>query len=200
MMRRYGAMARLALALLALQGCTILRQPAPPAPGDAAWSARRAELGALEHWVMQARVASGLFSGSGNLRWQQSGENFDIRVSGPLGAGGFHARGHLGAVEIRTARDSIVTTEPEAFLEQNIGWSMPLERLRYWAVGVPYPPTPAAVRYDAAGRLQTLEQDGWKLEYSEYGFFQRYELPRRFTLDNGDRRFRVVVDDWAGMA
>lgn len=200
MMRRCGAAVRLALALLIfLPGCALLRPTPPAAPGEAAWTTRRAELSALDHWVMQARVASGLFSGSGNLRWQQAGEKFDIRVSGPLGASGFQARGHLGAVEIRTAKESIVTADPEGFLDQSVGWSMPLGRLRYWAVGVPYPPTPAALRYDSAGRLQSLEQDGWKLEYSEYGFFQHYELPRRFTLDNGDKRFKVIVDDWSGL-
>jgi len=168
---------------------------------QSAWEARRAELTALDHWLMQARVASGrLIGGSGNLRWRQSGERFDLRVAGPLGASGFQASGHLGEVEIRTRDGSIVTHDPETWLEEKIGWSVPLQQLRYWAIGIPYPSSPAKLHYDAQGRLESLEQDGWLLHYSEYGFFQQHELPRRFTLENGDRHFRVIVDDWTGMS
>lgn len=185
---------------LGLGGCAALRPAAtttPSTPAEQAWIQRRAELTALDHWLLQARIASGRIGWSGSLHWRQQAEHFDIRVSGPLGTGGFQARGHLGEVEIRTTRETLVTRQPEVLLQEKIGWSLPLEQLRYWAVGVPSPSTPAVVQYDTAGRLSTLSQDGWLLEYTEYGRYQGYELPRRFTLDNGDTHFRVVVDDWS---
>lgn len=171
--------------------------PASTTAAETAWLARRAELTALDRWLLQARIATSRVGWSGNLRWRQELEQFDIRVAGPLGAGGFHASGHAGRVEIRTSDESLVTQEPEALLQEKLGWSLPLRQLRYWAVGVPYPDSPAIVRFDAVGRLQAMEQDGWRLEYSEYGFYQHHELPRRFSLDNGDTTFRVVVDDWS---
>jgi outer membrane lipoprotein LolB len=192
---RPGAALLLAL-VLPLAGCAIAPAPATSASAQA-WAQRRDEMSRLEHWLLQARIASGRIGWSGNLHWRQSAGHFDIRVSGPLGSGAVQARGHLGEVEIRTARETVVTREPEALLQQSLGWSLPLERLRYWALGLPYPDTPATVIYDSAGRLQLLEQDGWRLEYAEYGFYQHYELPRRFTLDNGDDHFRVVVDAWS---
>jgi outer membrane lipoprotein LolB len=180
-----------------LGGCALIGTAPVGSPSEKAWSARRAELSRLDRWLLQARVASGHVGWSGNMRWRQEAGNFEIRVSGPLGAGAFQARGTAERVEIRTAKETVVTEDPETLLQEKAGWGMPLRQLRYWAVGVPYPATPAVVRYDAAGRLQSLEQDGWRLEYTEYGVFQRYELPRRFTLDSGDMHFRVVVDDWS---
>jgi outer membrane lipoprotein LolB len=181
---------------LGLVGCAQLT-PRDRQPSEQAWLARRAELTRLDHFLLEARIASGRVGWSGNLRWRQTAEEFDIRIAGPLGAGAVQARGHLGEVEIRTARETLVTQEPEALLQEALGWSLPLQRLRYWATGVPYPDTPAVIQVDAAGRLLSLEQDGWRLEYTEYGFYQHYELPRRFSLEDGDNRFRIVVDGWS---
>jgi outer membrane lipoprotein LolB len=192
---RAAALLWLALAL-GLGGCALMTPPGGR-PSEEAWVARRAELARLDHWLLQARIASGRIGWSGNLHWRQDAGHFDIRISGPLGSGTVQARGHLGEVEIRTARETVVTQEPEVLLREALGWSLPLQHLRYWAVGVPSPDTPAVVRLDAAGRLQSLEQAGWRLEYTEYGFYQHYELPRRFILEDADNYFRVVVDGWS---
>lgn len=195
MIRLWG-LALLALAL-GLSACASLYRPSPGHLAEQAWSLRRAELVALDHWLLQARIASGRVGLSGNLRWQQRAGDFDIRVSGPLGSGGLQARGHLGEVEIRTARETLVTYEPERLLQEKLGWSLPLTHMRYWAVGAPYPGTPAQVEYDAGGRLTRLQQDGWVIEYGEYTRHERHDLPRRLTLDNGDAHFRLVVDAWS---
>jgi outer membrane lipoprotein LolB len=196
--RAGAALLWLSLAL-AQGGCAMLGTSGTGSSGPSAqaWSARHAELSRLDHWLMQARIASGRMGWSGNLHWRQDADHFDIRVSGPLGSGSFQARGHLGEVEIRTAQESLITQNPEALLREKMGWSLPLAQLRYWSIGLPYPTTPAAVRYDALGRLQSLEQDGWRLEYTEYGFYQHYELPRRFTLEDADNYFRVFIDAWS---
>jgi outer membrane lipoprotein LolB len=180
-----------------MAGCALVSTP-PRSPSESAWDSRRAELMALERWLLQARIASGRVGMSGSLRWRQDAEHFDIRVSGPLGTGGFQAQGQPGQVEIRTVRETLVTQDPEALLQEKTGWSLPLQQLRYWALGIPYPATPSEVSYDAGGRLQSLQQDGWLLEYTEYGQYEYYQLPRRFTLKKGDMHFRVVVDDWSG--
>jgi outer membrane lipoprotein LolB len=196
-MTRYAGAALLWLSLASvLVGCAHFSKPVIQAP-DAAWDSRRLEITQLEHWLLQARVASGRVGWSGNMRWRQDADEFDIRVSGPLGTSGFMARGNADRVEIRTAKETVVTEDPQALLQEKAGWGMPFHQLRYWAVGVPYPHSPALVQIDANGRLLKLEQDGWRLEYSEYRQYQQYELPRRFSLENSDMYFRVIVDDWS---
>lgn len=180
---------------LALGACAPMTHREPPS--EQAWLARRAELTQLDHFLLQARIASGRVGWSGHLHWRQTEEYFDIRISGPLGAGAVQARGHLGEVTIRTPKETLVTQDPDAVLQETLGWSLPLQHLRYWAIGVPFPDTPAIVRFDAQGRLLAMEQDGWRLEYSEYGLYQHYELPRRFSIEDDENRFRVVVDGWS---
>ncbi|MGH8453077.1 MAG: lipoprotein insertase outer membrane protein LolB, partial [Nevskiales bacterium] len=122
MISRIGA-ALLWLSLASgLAGCALMGTPRSN-PSESAWTNRRAELTALDRWLLQARIASGRIGMSGNLRWRQDAEHFDIRVSGPLGASGFQAQGHPGQVEIRTTRETVVTQNPEALLQEKIGWS-----------------------------------------------------------------------------
>jgi outer membrane lipoprotein LolB len=185
----------LLLLILSSPGCAAFTRAV--SPGRAAWDEHRASLEQLDRWSLQARVASGLVGWSGNMHWRQDAEKFDIRVSGPLGAGAFQARGTLDRVEIRTAKETIVTHEPEALIEKTLGWHFPIKHLRYWALGLPEPGLPSELKFDRAGRLQQLTQDGWVLEYSDYAQFGERELPRRFTLESGAHRIRVVVDGWS---
>src|SRR5689334_14016233 len=107
MIRRPGVLLAIPFAVLVLGGCALMGSSF--GSGEQAWNTRRASLQALDHWTLQARVASGRVLGwSGNMRWRQEAGNFDIRVAGPLGVGGFQTRGSLdGEVQIRTSRETI---------------------------------------------------------------------------------------------
>ena len=190
------------LGLGVLGGCAIIRQAPPTEPGvvDAvAWQTRQAELADLGTWSLQGRVATGKLLGwTGNLSWRQQGPHFDVRLSGPLGAGGMRADGALPRVRVRTRNRNIVTDQPDALVRQTLGFSFPLQPLRYWAKGVPAPGDYQRIAVSATGRLQSLRQDGWRVSYLDYTqpSAQAPALPRRIVLDNGDTRIRLVVDRW----
>lgn len=184
-----------------LTGCAVIRQPPEAEPGvadAAAWQAHRETLAALKTWALQGRVATGQLLGwTGNLNWRQNGEDFDVRLSGPMGAGGFRASGTLDRVVIRTGDRRMVTTEPDALVAQTLGWTFPLEPLRYWGRGLPAPGGYDRISVDAQGRLVAIEQDGWKVAFPEYAEPDGAPaLPERIVLDNGETRIRLVVDRW----
>jgi outer membrane lipoprotein LolB len=186
------------LVLFALTGCAALTRPVPQTRDG--WDPRHlSTLETLDSWRLQARVATSRVGFSGSMNWLQEAGRFDIRVSGPLGSNGFQARGTPERVEVRTARETFVTSDPEQLVAQEMGWHFPLRHLRYWAVGLPQPGLPSTLKFDQAGRVSQLAQDGWVLEYTDYARFGERELPKRFTLDNGDVTIRVVVDSWTGL-
>lgn len=182
-----------------LAGCA-LRPPEPAAPGIAdpeAWQERRTALAQFDRWSLQGRAAAGRMPGrSGNLSWRQRGETFDVRLSGPLGAGGFRARGEPGLVRVYTGDETVYTNDPEALVEDIVGWRFPLEGLRYWAVGLPAPDRPARLAVDDAGLLTRLWQSGWQLAYTEYQRTAGPKLPKRIVLDNGEHTVELVIDRW----
>jgi len=185
-----------------LSGCAIIRKPPVAEPGvidAAAWQNHRLELESFDVWTLQGRVATGQLLGwTGNLSWRQNAEHFDVRLSGPLGAGGFRAEGTLDdGVVIQTGDRRLVTDDPDALVEKTLGWTFPLEPLRYWALGLPAPGQYESISVDAQGRLIALDQQGWQLSFPAYVDSQSGPtLPRRIVLDNGETRIRLVVDRW----
>lgn len=184
-----------------LAGCAIIREPARTEPGvtnASAWQARQRVLRDFDVWSLQGRVATGQLLGwTGNLSWRQRSDDFRVRLAGPLGAGGFRARGTLDRVVIQTRDRRLVTTDPDALVEETLGWRFPLEPLRYWARGLPAPGDYDSISVDGTGHMTGLEQRGWRLAIQEYTQPDNApELPRRIVLDNGDTRIRLVVDRW----
>ncbi|MGQ0587745.1 MAG: lipoprotein insertase outer membrane protein LolB [Gammaproteobacteria bacterium] len=167
---------------------------------EQAWTARRAQLAQIDRFTLQARVSSGgMFGVKGNLNWEQAPEAFDMRVAGPFGIGAATITGRGRLVEIKTARRSFTTQDPEGDLKARLGWTFPVSHLRYWVLGQPAPGSAAEFELDRDGRIASLEQDGWTLEFSEYQDAGALELPRKFEVANDELRLKVVVDAWSGL-
>ena len=89
----------------------------PTESSQLAWEARRERLVGIDRFTLQARVSSGgLFGVKGNLHWRQLPDSFDMRVAGPFGVGAATISGNGREVQIRTAKRSFTTTDPEGDL------------------------------------------------------------------------------------
>lgn len=184
-----------------LAGCAIISKPPELAAGIGnanAWQAHKQRLAALDTWSIQGRVATGQLLGwTGNLSWRQRGERFDVRLTAPLGAGGFYVFGTLEHVTIHTRDKKFETAQPEQLVRRILGWQFPLRPLRYWAKGMPAPDDYQTISVDEQGRLKRLQQRGWEVSYLEYARQDgQPTLPKRIVLDNGETRIRLVVTRW----
>ncbi|MDE2150008.1 MAG: outer membrane lipoprotein LolB [Gammaproteobacteria bacterium] len=196
---RAPALALCAL-LLGVGGCAAMPKLDHARQADANWARRAKALSRIDTFSLQARVASGgLFGASGDLDWQQQGEAFDLRFSGPFGVGGIEIAGTVEDVQVRTRKNTYRTEDPDAFLRQKLGLNLPVSGLRYWVLGVPSPHSDADLILDAGGRAEQLVQDGWTLRYETYETIAGLSLPTRFEINGGRTRFKVVVDRWSGV-
>jgi outer membrane lipoprotein LolB len=184
-------------ALMLLGGCAAI--PQHGAESTRLWEARHARLAQIEQFTVQARVSSGFFGSKADLHWRQRGDDFEMRVTGPFGAGAVNISSAAGTVTVRTARETYATSDPELFLFERLGWTFPVRHLRWWALGVPAPNSDSKIQWDDGGRLLTLAQDGWTLEFGEYQAADGLELPRKFTLANPEVAIKVVVDAWSDL-
>jgi outer membrane lipoprotein LolB len=185
------------LSALFLQGCAHLKHSART---EQAWQAHRARLIQVDRFTLQARVSSGgVFGVKGNLTWRQAPDGFDMRVAGPFGIGAATITGRGRKIEIRTSKGSFVTEDPESDLKSRLGWSFPVSHLRHWILGQPAPGSRAEFGLDADGRLETLEQDGWTLEFEEYQRAGALDLPRKLQVANSEIKLKIVVDSWSGL-
>jgi len=181
-----------AVAMLALAGCASV----PPAPVQADWTARRAQLAGLDDWRMTGRVAVIVDDrgASASIDWRQRGAASDVAVSGPLGVGalrveldgqqGLRMEDSRGAhLEGQAARD---------LLAQKLGTEVPLRSLRYWLLGIPAPGQPVRLAEADGGFVQ----DGWSVGIGALQADGALQLPVRLTLERDGVRLKVAADHW----
>lgn len=193
---RYRRCGSLCLLLL-VSGCAPQRGLELPDLPD--WQARRAALSTLSQWEFRGRVAVKAEEDgfNGNLVWWQKDDLFVATVSGPFGAGSVKIEGDENFVRITDA-DGVVRDmdDAERELQLRYGWTIPVASLRYWALGIPDPTSPAVTEFDDSGLLRQLEQRNWLVTIDEYREGGGQPMPRRMTASNPGTRVRLVIDRW----
>jgi outer membrane lipoprotein LolB len=187
-----------AAALLAACGGLPVHVPSGT-PDEAAWQTRQRALARLDAWELEGRVGivNGEDSGSGSMDWTQRGAMLSFDFYAPLGAGALHIEGDAAGLRVRSSRgDDFVTTDPEEDVARRLKVPLPVLSMRYWMLGLPDPADPYEKRVDSRGELVMLKQRGWRVEYQEYAEVQGYTLPVLLTLEEGDIRIKVAVNQW----
>ncbi len=190
----------LALALT-LSACSSLHQRETLEFGGdpAAWQVHRNAVTPLTHWTLQGKlgVRAPAESGSGTLLWLQQQDQYDIRLSGPLGRGATRIQGSDAGVVLEIAGQPPATAaSAEALLEQQIGWRLPVEHLLWWVRGLPAPDSPSRLQLNPDSQLARLAQAGWTVEYSRYQQIDGLQLPQRLQLSGHDVLLTLVITRW----
>jgi outer membrane lipoprotein LolB len=187
------------LLLALLSACTHL--PKPELPASDLWEAQRAKLASVQHWRLRARI--GIVteegqSGSADLRWEQQGETFSLKVTGAFGRGLLAIEGSEQAVSMQTGKgETLRAANAEDLILQQTGWLIPVSGLRHWILGLPSD-IYGNEKYtlDDMGHLQALAGGGWQIEYRRYGAYDGYQLPDRLHMENERVKLKLAVIDW----
>ncbi len=191
---RCGAAVVLSLLLSACAG-----QKGIDLPDMHDWESRQAVLGELDQWQFSGRIAvkardEGF---NGKLRWWQDEDAFRATLSGPLGIGTVRIEGDGDSIEI-TDKDGVTTvlTDVESELYYRYGWTIPVESLRYWVLGIPDPRVPAQTEFDELERIRHLQQRGWDVEVGRYREAGGQQMPARLVATGNETTVRMVIDKW----
>ena len=128
---------------------------------------------------------------SARFRWQQADERYRIELWGPLGQGRTLLNGDLTGIEIADASGAVIDRgEIRGVMERQLGWYLPLEAMPVWVQGQLLAGAPVSgLERDAAGRLASFEQLGWRLAIDRAADGQ----PKRLTAEDGVYRVRIVL-------
>lgn len=138
-----------------------------------------------------ARYANESFSG--NLAWRHARASDELLISTPLGQGVARIAREGDAVTLTTAEPrEYKAGDAESLTEQVLGFRLPLGGLADWVRAQPAGDAPAKTEKSADGRLQALEQHGWRVEYQEYAG----ERPTRMRLTYPGIELRLVISQW----
>ena len=196
-MTRGIAAAIVAVAVLALSACAT--QKGVDLPDLGRWETREAILGQLDQWQFNGRIAvkTGDDGFNGKLRWVQNEDRFAATVSGPLGIGTVRIEGDGNSVEI-TDKDGAVTVlhDIETELYYRYGWTIPVESLRYWVLGIPDPRVPAETEFGEMDQLRKLGQRGWGVDFDRYREAGGQQMPARLVAASSETTVRLIIDKW----
>ena len=186
----------LALAFAAwLAGCATLEKP-PALQDDTV------------QFELQGRIALKYGNQGGNARieWRHGEASDDLLISNSLGQGIARISRRGDDVRLLTSDNKEHRASNAEELTQSVlGWRLPLAGLPYWVRGNAAEGRPARVQRAPSGRVVTIEQDAWRIEYLDWN----ENLPSRMTFAHpGDKgaggndpgaepvEIRLVVDNW----
>ncbi len=196
-MRRPGQNLFLLVLATFLSGCVTPRSLELPDLPD--WQTRKELLAGVDEWEFAGRigVSAGDEGFNGQLWWRQDGIVFRARISGPLGVGTVFINGDRRELTV-TDSDGVVTelVDAEVELRQMYGWTIPVTSLRYWALGIPDPASPAETEFGDDGLLSKLHQQNWQVDFTQYREGGGQLMPRRLTAVSDDAKVILVIDNW----
>jgi outer membrane lipoprotein LolB len=194
----------LLMVITLLSGCAHQAKVTPPVISQD-WPKHQTQVKAISEWQAIGKLGAKVpnDSLSANLIWQHHGKDFQIDLSGPLGAGHITITGKPGEVNFNEGGKSPQTAKTaEELILKNTGWRIPVTQLAYWVRGLPEPTT-AITHYQAnnIGLLGELEQLGWKVHYLDYANAQNAKgelipMPSRITAEFNDIRLTVIIREW----
>jgi outer membrane lipoprotein LolB len=196
-MRKY-----LLLLAVALQvSCATVPEPPPVDNPDQVWQQRRDELARIAYWHLTGRLAvtNGDEAWHINLDWQQKGDDYEILLNGPFGAGKVKLIGNANGVLLRDAdNQTFYADAPGKLLLERTGVAMPVEGLRYWIVGLNTPTQQVPPTLDAQGRIAYLEDNHWRVKFRRYTDVSGLQLPEKIFITKPEQEIdvRLVVDEW----
>jgi len=154
------------------------------------------QLSRLSYWSLEGKIAVRQTNKSDTvaLQWQQADENFDIFISGPLGAGATRIAGNPTRLTFYNGdKISTTTDDPNRLIEKHLGWELPLGNLPQWISGRSNSNT---VRFNADNTLAGFDEHGWHVEYQRYHTVERWLLPEKVVLKHEDMQVTIFIKRW----
>ncbi len=184
------------LLTLWMAGCASLQQPQVHGTPDLPLQNR---LRAISHWQLEGKLAvrAPRQSDTARIQWQQDGEAFDIHLSGPAGLKATHIYGIPGGVRFEQGELREQAGSAEALSQKLIGWPLPATELTAWLRGLPSQHLKTTtIAYTATGLLSEIQQDDWRIRFSDYRNVQDVSLPGRIEAVRGDTRITLIIKQW----
>lgn len=197
----------LLLPLCLLWGCQALPPREDIQPEHLIEAGNQDRLAAFDHWILRGKIGitrEGTRESAAINHWQQDRESFEIQLSSTvLGLGATTISGGPDHLQIvRPGESPLLSTSPQALLEDSLGWQVPLSALPYWVKGQPAPHSDFTWQVPPAAQTVVLEQSGWRI------LFERIEarsfppgspavlLPHKVVLTRDDQEIKLVISQW----
>jgi len=156
----------------------------------------------LNSWHLKGRVAisTGQDTWTATIHWQQQGPAYQLRLNYSFGQGALLIKGNERGVIVHTAdKKTFSASDPDTLMAKHLKIEIPVSRLQAWIRGLPAPESsPQWYTLNKVGQLDTLQQDGWKIEYIRYIKVHDIDLPKKIILYHQrlHLQIKIVILQW----
>ncbi len=170
---------------------------------DPASMASRTGRDAIDAFRIEGRIAvrHNGESFSAGIDWRHDAQSDEIVISGPLGQGLARLTAGGGTALLETAdKKRFMAADIDGLSEQVFGIRLPVSGLARWVLG--RTTFGGAAQLDEAGRLASLAEAGWVIEYLRYESESRHALPELLLARRGGEgggegvEVRLKIDNW----
>jgi len=150
------------------------------------WDVQVRKLQNIDSWQIKARMAvrSQRKGGQATVLWKRRQTRHDLDLYGPFGSGRLRLQQDTDqATLVDSKKHHYTDRNLQRLLYRRVGWQVPFSSLQYWIVGLSAPGKSEKAQWDEQGRLRSLQQNGWQIQYSDYRTVDQYSLPGRLQLD-----------------
>lgn len=136
---------------------------------------------------------------SGKLDWQHNADQDTINLFSPFGGQVAQIiKTPLSVTLTDSKGKTIAADNMQMLMKNNLGWTLPITSLEDWALGREKQTGDVAIdqTWDAQGRLLSLKQDGWAIQYKSYKQVSDYDLPSKLTLRKEGLYLKLLINTW----
>ena len=185
------------ISMLCLLFCACATLPAPTSQLHyMSWQQRQQQLQTIQNFNISGTMSLA-YAGQNSIMhfsWQQSPDNFTINLSSLIGIGGIKITGNKQQVTLwKSATEKVTAKTPEALMQSQLGWSMPIHDVRYWVIGLPAPDSPYKAKFDRYNHLSVLKQRGWVIQYIDWQVVNNVDLPRTILLTGPQLQAKITL-------
>lgn len=153
-----------------------------------------------ERWQLSGKIGlrAPQLAESAYVNWRQCSDHFTVRISGPLGQTVARIDGRAESLTLQfEGREPITTRNPEALMQEQLGWSLPIRALRYWVRAQAAPNGEAKFSGPEQQPTALLQQD-WQIDYLAYHQNAATSLPAKLRLSGGDSlQATLLINEWS---
>lgn len=179
------------------------------------WDLRQQQLADIDEWEIHARAAILLKETNINgqiedkvypvgINWSRQQERFSMIIEAPFGQGVIRIESNRSTDTNEQFKLTLADgnyqlgATPEALLVNLLGWSIPVSGLKSWIKGLPQPNVESSYEIYGSGRLKSLQQDGWLINYLAYFSEDKRDkqLPKRLYLKHDNLGIKIVIERW----
>lgn len=175
-----------------------------PAVDDGLGVAERNDrLEAIADWDLSGQlvVDTGERRDRVRISYAQRGDSLSVTVRGAvIGAGSIRVAGDTAGLVIEGRGERRVLADPEADLNRELGWPLPVMSLKSWLRGLPDSAYPAREDRGPAGVLSSLTQRDWRVDYEEYQLAEGLLVPETLRLSHDTLELRLSGIRWSSAA